>query len=154
MKLHSKNIKNENISGVFAILLDETTNASRKERVSICLRHINNKLDISEHFIGFYLTDRTDAASLFDIQQDVLTRLNLSFANCGGQYYDGAASVSGEFTGLQKRVRDIEPRAVFVHCQAHSLNLVVQDAITSIASCRNILNDIGDIINFVSHPSA
>ena len=51
-------------------------------------------------------------------------------------------------------MRDIEPRAVFVHCQAHSLNLVVQDAITSIASCRNILNDIRDIVNFVSHPSA
>ena len=47
----AKKIKNENASGVFAILLDETTYASRKERVSICLRHVNNKLDIFEHFI-------------------------------------------------------------------------------------------------------
>ena len=99
--------------------------------------------------MGFYQTDRTHAASLFAILQNVLTRLNLSFADCRGQCYDGAASVSREFTGLQKRVHDVEPRAVFVHCQAHSLNLVLQDATTLIASCRDILNDIGDIINFV-----
>ena len=86
---------------------------------------------------------------MFAILQEVLTRLNLSFADCIGQCFDGAASVSGEFTGVQKRMCDVEPRAVFVHCQAHSLNLVVQDTITSIASCRDIVNDFGDIINFV-----
>ena len=110
-----KNIKNENATGVFAILLDET-DASRKEQVSICLRHVNNKVDIFEHFIGSYQTDRKDSASLFAILQDVLIRLNLSLADCRGQCYDGAASVSGEFSGLQKGLRDVEPRAVFVHC--------------------------------------
>ena len=79
------NIKKENASGLFAILFDETTDASRKEQVSICLCHVNNKLDIFEHFIGFYQTDCTNAASLFAILQDVLTRLNLSFADCRGQ---------------------------------------------------------------------
>ena len=86
---------------------------------------------------------------MFAIPQDVLTKLNLFFAGCRGHCYDGAASVSGEFTDLQKRVRDVEPQAVFVHCQAHSLNLVAQAANTSIASFQDILNDIGDIINFV-----
>ena len=79
---------------------------------------------------------------MFAILQEVLTRLNLSFADCIGQCFDGAASVSEEFTVVQKQVRDVEPRAVFMHCQAHSLNLVVQDAITLIASCRDIVNDI------------
>jgi len=34
----------------------------------------------------------------------------------------------GKHNGLQKRILNINPRAFFVPCSAHSLNLVVNDA--------------------------
>ena len=41
-----------------------------------------------------------------------------------GQGYDGASAMSGEFNGVQKKVRDMcESPAVYVQCVSHVLNL-------------------------------
>ena len=51
---------------------------------------------------------------------------------CRGQAYDGAATTMGSKTGVGTRINEIEPRAIVVHCQVHSLNLVVQDATANV----------------------
>ena len=51
--------------------------------------------------------------------------------------------------GLQANIREVESRALFVHCAAHTLNLVVQDAVGSVSSNRDILSMIGTMIAFV-----
>ena len=43
------------------------------------------------------------------------------------QGYDGAAVMSGCVSGVQKRIRDLVPQAIYVHCHAHCLNLVLVD---------------------------
>lgn len=53
-----------------------------------------------------------------------------------GQCYDGTFNMSGKITGLRTRVLEVEPRALYVHCSAHSLNLVVQDALENVTSAR------------------
>ncbi|GBP80078.1 hypothetical protein EVAR_22001_1 [Eumeta japonica] len=47
---------------------------------------------------------------------------------CRGQGYDGANTMEGT-GGVQKLIKDIEPNAVCVHCAAHNLNLVLNDAV-------------------------
>ena len=43
------------------------------------------------------------------------------------QTYDGAAVMSSELEGVQKKkVRDVHKNAIFIHCLAHILNLVLQ----------------------------
>ena len=42
-----------------------------------------------------------------------------------GQGYDGAANMTGAKSGVQKRIRDIQPKAVYTHWAGHSLNLVI-----------------------------
>lgn len=46
-----------------------------------------------------------------------------------GQGYDNGANMKGQHSGIQIRIRNINPRAFFVSCSAHSLNLVVNDAV-------------------------
>jgi hypothetical protein len=41
-----------------------------------------------------------------------------------GQGFDGATSMSGKLNGVQAH-KKIYPLAMYVHCSAHSLNLVV-----------------------------
>jgi len=69
---------------------------------------------------------------MFEIAQDVVTRLELQLLNCRDQCYDGAASMSGKLTGVQKKICDIQPKALFVHCMNHSLNLAFQDSVSSV----------------------
>lgn len=133
----------------FAIIIDETADISRKEQVSISFRITTLDFEVNEIFIGFYHTPNTKSSTLLKIVEDVLLRYNLQFCNLRGQCYDGAAAMSGKISGLQKRVREIEPRALYVHCTAHSLNLVAQDAMKNIDIVNNFVGVSKELINFV-----
>lgn len=134
---------------IFSIIMDETADNSRLEQISLCARIVLEDLTIQEIFLGFYQTDDTKAETLFKILQDVLIRYDLSINNLRGQCYDGASNMSGKITGLQTRVLEVEPRALYVHCSAHSLNLVVQDALENVTSARNFIGFAKEIINFI-----
>ena len=99
--------------------------------------------------IGFYGTAATDAGILFTITSDVLTRFELKLENCRGQCFDGASNMAGNISGLQKRISDVEPKALYVHCINHSLSLAFQDSISVIPQCRDAMNQIKDLITFV-----
>jgi hypothetical protein len=133
----------------FTIMLDETADISVKEQVSICFRFVSDDFDIHEVFVGFYSTDSTTSTSLLAMVKDVLTRFDLPLDKCRGQCYDGASNVAGIRRGLQALILQQEPRALYVHCLAHTLNLAVQDTVQDITICRNFLSFVGDLISFV-----
>lgn len=59
--------------------------------------------------------------------------------NCDFLYeqdYDGASNMSGQFQGVQAHIRSKYPKALYVHCAAHSLNLAVSTA-SNIKPVRN-----------------
>ncbi|CAK1596196.1 unnamed protein product [Parnassius mnemosyne] len=130
-------------------MIDETSDIKRLEQVSICFRSVAEDLTLNEYFIGFYDTKDTKAETLFEIVTDVIEESGLSIANLRGQCYDGASNVSGKITGLQTRIREVEPRALHVHCLAHSLNLVVQDSMEDIILIKNFIGIIKDLLNFI-----
>uniref|UniRef100_A0A2S2PFM3 Zinc finger MYM-type protein 1 n=1 Tax=Schizaphis graminum TaxID=13262 RepID=A0A2S2PFM3_SCHGA len=137
------------ISKYFSIIMDETMDNTCQEQVSVCFRIVDHNLNVSELFLGFFKTESTDALTLFTLVSNILIKFNLSLSDCRGQCYDGAANVSGHITGLQKRILDIEKRAIYVHCVAHTLNLVVQDGMMSVDRSRDFLAMIRSIIVFV-----
>lgn len=47
----------------------------------------------------------------------------LDIMDCRGQGYDNAAVMKGKHSGVQKRISDINPKAQFIACSNHSLNL-------------------------------
>ena len=48
------------------------------------------------------------------------------------QGYDGASVMSGRCSGVQKKIKEVAPQAIYIHCYAHTLNLVLVDAVKSI----------------------
>ncbi|CAM5106953.1 unnamed protein product [Eretmochelys imbricata] len=61
------------------------------------------------------------------ILQDLET-MSLSVANVCGHGYDNGSNMKGKDNGVQRRMMEINPRAFFVLCSVHSLNLVVNSA--------------------------
>jgi hypothetical protein len=57
-----------------------------------------------------------------------LEELKIPFKDCRGQSYDNGANMRGKNNGVQTRLLEMNPRALFVPCEAHTLNLVVADA--------------------------
>lgn len=75
---------------------------------------------------------------------------DLNVKNCRGQGYDGASVMSGSKSGVQKRILLVVPKAPFVHCCAHNLNLVISDAAKSTREANNFFITVQAIFNFFS----
>lgn len=82
--------------------------------------------------------------------QDVLHKHNIKIQNCRGQGYDEASVMSGQYSGVQKRINDIVPTASFVHCCAHNLNLVISDASKISPSISRFFETVQNVFNFFS----
>ena len=101
-------------------MIDETTDVTNQEQVTIVLRRIDDNFETYEEFIGLYMVSSIEAECLTEVIKDTI---NLSIQKLRGQCYDGCSTMSGIRTGVTKRISDEEPHAVFTHCYGHSLNL-------------------------------
>lgn len=61
-----------------------------------------------------------------------------------GQGYDGASNMAGRFKGTQTVIRETYPKALYIHCEAHSLNLAVSASrgIQAIIKCLCVVEKI------------
>lgn len=133
----------------FSLMLDETSDVSRLEQVSICLRVSTDNMIVSNYFMGFRNTGDTKAETLLALVTEFLNKNSLNIHDLRGQCYDGARNVSGNISGLQRRIINIEPRALFVHCCANSLNSVVQDTLEDLDFARSFIGLAKEVIYFI-----
>ncbi|PIK39892.1 putative zinc finger MYM-type protein 1-like [Apostichopus japonicus] len=57
--------------------------------------------------------------------------------NFVGLGYDGAAVMSGALSGVARRIQEVAPSVVYMHCYAHRLNLVIVDACKTVKEAAN-----------------
>ena len=143
--------KNVADAEVFSLIIDETTDISNTEHLVLCIRYLFQG-SIRESFVGFHSPQNTEGETLFLLIRRVLEELGLEISNVVGQCYDGAANMSGIHKGVASRVQEIVPRALYVHCHAHRLNLALQDTLESNVILRNALGLIQSFHNFFHSP--
>ena len=99
---------------------------------------------IREEFISFIKMVRVRAVDIEEANTKQLTDISLSFYYLHGQGYDGASTTSGENSGVQKRILDKQPKALYTHCSGHSLNLVITQACTepAIRNCISVMKGL------------
>ena len=124
----------------FVLIVDESRDASRTEQVSISLRFVNSDCQVEECFLCFEETSSTKSENLYRIITSNLEKWGLSLDNCRVQSYDGASNMAGETSGVQERVLQRNPLALFVHCCAHNLNLALVDCCTE---CTEVVSFFG-----------
>ena len=133
----------------FVLTVTRITLIYNNQQVSICLRYCNREMEANEVFTGFYATSNTDAKSLMALLKDALTRYGLDIANLRGQAYDGGANFSGCKNGLQKLVREENPKAVYSYCAGHQVNLMIQDACGELQIVGHVMSTINSFVNFI-----
>ena len=92
----------------YTIMIDETSDCSKKEQVVLVFRSVSEDLVANEEFFGLYLTDSITSAALVAIIEDTLLRMNIKLEHCRGQCYDGASAMTGARNGVAKTVSDKE----------------------------------------------
>lgn len=135
-------------SRFFTVLADETTDISRIEQFSLCIRYIDLELYVvREDFLSFVPVHDVTGVGLARTIKDQLQNLGLDLQNLRGQGYDGAAAMRGAFNGVQAIIQNEFPKAIYTHCISHCLNLCLNDA-CKIDSVRNAFGVISEVCTF------
>ena len=145
MRLNVKLSKKIKEAKYFSNILDCTPNASHQEQISLILWRVDistSPIKIVEHFVEFVKVDDTTWKSLFDEIINVINILELDVNDVCGQGYDNGSNMKGKYDGVQKRLLDINPKALYTLCSCHSLNLVLCDMTNS---CPKVMSFFGVI---------
>ena len=65
-------------SSFLTVMIDETTDVTNQEQVTIIFRTVDNDLSVKEEFVGLYNADSITSVTLTEVIKDVMLRLNLS----------------------------------------------------------------------------
>ncbi|KAJ8931949.1 hypothetical protein NQ314_015090 [Rhamnusium bicolor] len=137
-------------SKFYSVLADETTDISRIEQFSLCIRYVDEDEDgmkLREDFLTFVPVHDFTGATLASTLKETLVSLGLNLNNLRGQGYDGASAMRGSFRGVQSIIREAYPTAVYTHCASHCLNLCLSDA-SKVTSIRNAFGTISEVCTF------
>ena len=97
-------------------------------------------------FLPVSSTTGKDLASTILTQ---LSQLGLNLEHMRGQGYDGASYMSGKYRGVEARVKELYPLAMYTHCCNHVLNLVISTS-SQLPVIRNAMATISDICVLLS----
>ena len=136
-----------------AVQCDETTDISSISQMSIIVHFCKKNGEVTERFLGF--TDVSENKTSEILSQTILDTLQNIIGTdemkqrlvC--QTYDGAAVMSGHRSGVQARIKEICPQAIYIHCFAHQLNLVILKG-TNIFKVNDFFSHLNSFHSFFS----
>ncbi|XP_012559259.3 zinc finger MYM-type protein 1-like [Hydra vulgaris] len=143
----------------YSLILDCTPDISHMEQMAVVFRFViatesssekPAEVVVSEHFVTFQELQDTTGANMTKVVIDKLQELGVNLDDMRGQGYDNGANMRGKYNGVQARIRQLNPRAFFVPCSAHSLNLVLNDAANCCMEAVAFFDLIQGIYNFFS----
>ena len=119
-------------ASVFSVLMDETTDVSHTEQVAILVRFVDDDaatLEIQERMLALVSTKDVTGQGLTDLLLTTLEKHGLSVASIVGQGYDDGSNVMAACKGVQARIAQLNPAALFTHCFCHSANRAIINAV-------------------------
>ncbi|XP_025202803.1 zinc finger MYM-type protein 1-like [Melanaphis sacchari] len=143
-------LKEVKIAKYFSIIIDSTIDISRDDQFSLSIRFVDQGGIIREHFLCFEELPGASADNFFDVLKKCLKKFDLDFSMCRGQSYDGASTMSGRYSGLQSKVKELSPLSLYIHCCAHNLNLVLIDSIKSSIDAVSFFGTLESLYTFLT----
>lgn len=111
----------------YSISIDSTPDVSHVDQLTLIVRYVTSKGPV-ERFLTFLKMEGHTADQIAESLFEFLGAAGIDIKDCRGQSYDNASNMSGQYNGVQARVKNVSPYASFIPCFAHSLNLVGQCA--------------------------
>ncbi|KAK3566262.1 hypothetical protein QTP86_030551 [Hemibagrus guttatus] len=130
-----------------SVMVDETTDASNAAQLALVLRYVTGT-GVKERFVRF--EDVTGGKRADDIAGLIIGFLleNECLGKVVAQCFDGAAVMSSGLNGVQAKVKERAPLALFIHCYAHRLNLVLTQGASKLKECKIFFGHLNGLAAF------
>lgn len=118
----------------YTIIADETTDKfANQEILTLCLRFVDlpssssspspssRNPRIRECLLSFLHLQRANAVGISKKILEVLSHpsISLNIRKICGQAYDGASVMSSDKAGVQAKIKEVSPMALYTHCYSH-----------------------------------
>jgi len=136
---------------VCSLISNGTQDESKMEAQCVLLRYLETGpcgLRPVERLVDIFTTGDTSGIVLSEKIQNTLSAIHLPLEWLVGQSYDGAGNVRGKYAGLNTHILEVAPRAVYIWCNAHRLNLVIEAVLKCSPDICNSLGIIQKLYNF------
>lgn len=126
--------------------------SSNSNRLAVIVRYIKSDGTVQNRFLKFLDTTATHANTV-EIIYKIVEELE-----CGSKFiaqsYDGGVVMTDNLEDVQTKIKSSYRNAIFIHCYAHRLNLILSQSLQYIKDCKHFfsnLNGIGDFLTKSPH---
>jgi hypothetical protein len=115
-------------------MVDSTQDTSVMDQLAICVRYIEEDKKVTERLLHLLDIHDSSGKGLYESIENLFKEFGIKMSDVIGCSFDGAANMKGDYNGLKSRIKS----AIYTHCQAHVLNLVMGDTISSCLQTENL----------------
>ena len=149
-KVSTAIVKETKEAKYYSIIVDSTPDISHVDQLTFIVRYVKNDGSAVERFLTFIENPGHKAEELATAVFTRFSAYDIDIADCRGQSYDNARNMSGIYTGLQARIKEVNPYAEYVPCSGHSLNLVGNCAAECCLEAVKYFRMVQNLYNFFS----
>ncbi|CAH2100958.1 unnamed protein product [Euphydryas editha] len=140
------------ITKFVSIIIDETPDVSNRAQLCLILRYYFAN-DVHDRFLGFVNISEIRELKAENLSKIILELLNNY--NCTeklvAQSYEGASVMSWLRIGVQQKIKEVCPQAIYIWCNAYILNWVLSKSCGRIAEVSSFFSALQALIRFFSN---
>ena len=108
-------------------------------------------LRVHEDFVGYYELPGIKSDTIVTTIKDSLIRMELSLNHLRAQAYDGASNMFDKNTSVSVQIAAEQPKALWTHCQGHSLNLGIKTTMKNSKQMKDVMGTVTELISLVKY---
>ena len=140
-------VKEVKAAGMYSVQMDSTQDISSHDQCAIVVRYVVSDM-AKERLLRLVNVESSTGKNLHNLLSDSISDVGLSLKTCIADSFDGAANMSGIYSGVQALMKEARPSHIHTWCYAHVLNLVIGDASGSCLKAEDLFKLLNDLCTF------
>lgn len=149
-QVKSRIIEELKMAKYYSIIVDSTPDVTHIDQLTFIFRYVLDDGTPVERFLCFIPNPGHKGIELSKCVLDILEACEIDISDCRGQSYDNASNMSGQYSGLQARIKEFNSLATYIPCAAHSLNLIGSSAVETCKQAAEHFSLVQSLYNFFS----
>ncbi|XP_065678506.1 52 kDa repressor of the inhibitor of the protein kinase-like [Hydra vulgaris] len=130
---------------------DKASDVSQTEQMAVVVWYVDECCKVKEDFLKFVSCNSGLTGVLLSTKiKKSIHKLGLEMSYCRGQGYDGVSNMAGRLCGVAALILKDFPKAPYIHCYSHQLNLCVAKA-CAIPSIRDMMDHVRIVSDFFNN---